>query len=349
MSFTSVIRYVKALDTSVTTGAGKGGLAFGDFTAKYIRKGGTLTSLTPQDITTLGTYQAPTANTNIRIKEVNSADPTKGVYEVHFHDDQTADTATHLWLFLSASGAVIQPYEMELSDYRLPNALAGETGGLPLDDDVVAIKAKTDNLPSDPADASVIAGRFDTVDTNIADVEGKVDDLEARLGTPSDLGSGATVAANLVDIEGQTDDIGAAGAGLTAADDAILAELAKVPKSDSNVTWNATAAAQLQSEATDALNAYDGPTKAELDAGLDALPTAAEITTAAWTTALTEAYRATGATGTAAQLLYEILGNIINFNNVGTLKTVTKLDKSTDAKTYTYDDATTPTAIEETT
>jgi hypothetical protein len=39
--------------------------------------------------------------------------------------------------------------------------------------------------------------------------------LLTRLGTPSDLGSGATVAGNLVDIESQTDDIGAAGAGLT--------------------------------------------------------------------------------------------------------------------------------------
>lgn len=35
--------------------------------------------------------------------------------------------------------------------------------------------------------------------------------------------------------------------------DGVENELAKVPKSDSNVTWNATAAAQLQSEANDAL------------------------------------------------------------------------------------------------
>jgi hypothetical protein len=77
-----------------------------------------------------------------------------------------------------------------------------------------------------------------------------VDNLEARLGTPSDLGSGATIAANLVDIEAQTDDIGVAGAGLTAlatqasvndlptnaelttalgtADDAVLAQVALV-------------------------------------------------------------------------------------------------------------------------
>lgn len=43
-------------------------------------------------------------------------------------------------------------------------------------------------------------------------------------------------------------------------------ELAKVPKSDSNVTWNATAAAQIQSEANDALVAYDPPTNAEMEA-----------------------------------------------------------------------------------
>jgi hypothetical protein len=43
-------------------------------------------------------------------------------------------------------------------------------------------------------------------------------------------------------------------------------ELAKVPKSDSNVTWNATAAAQIQSEAADALTAYDPPTNAEMEA-----------------------------------------------------------------------------------
>jgi hypothetical protein len=50
----------------------------------------------------------------------------------------------------------------------------------------------------------------------LSTLEALVDDIESRLGVPSNLGSGATVAANLVDIEGQTDDIGVAGAGLTA-------------------------------------------------------------------------------------------------------------------------------------
>lgn len=84
-----------------------------------------------------------------------------------------------------------------------------------------------------------------TPDTDIAAIltdtgttlDDLVDDLESRVGTPSDLGGGATVAANLSDIEGQTDDIGAAGAGLTA-----------LPAVSSNVTQinsSAAAAARL--------------------------------------------------------------------------------------------------------
>jgi hypothetical protein len=36
--------------------------------------------------------------------------------------------------------------------------------------DIGAVKAKTDNLPSDPADASVVAGRFDTLDGAVGDL-----------------------------------------------------------------------------------------------------------------------------------------------------------------------------------
>jgi hypothetical protein len=68
-----------------------------------------------------------------------------------------------------------------------------------------------------------------------------------------------------------------------------------------------------------------------------------------WTTALTEAYRTTGATGTAAQLLYELIAHLGNSSITSTTKTLKKLDKSTTAKTYTLDDDAVPTAIEETT
>jgi hypothetical protein len=47
---------------------------------------------------------------------------------------------------------------------------------------------------------------------------------------------------------------------------ATAAELAKVPKSDSNVTWNATALASINTQADTALADYDGPTNAEMEA-----------------------------------------------------------------------------------
>src|SRR5688572_22330578 len=70
-----------------------------------------------------------------------------------------------------------------------------------------------------------------------------------RLGAPA----GASVSADIAAIEAQTDDIGAAGAGLTA------------------VPWNAAWDAEVQSEVTDALNAYDPPTNAELVSEINAV------------------------------------------------------------------------------
>lgn len=93
-----------------------------------------------------------------------------------------------------------------------------------------------------------------------------VDDIESRLGTPSNLGGGATIAANLSDIEAQTDDIGAAGAGLTAADDAVMTRLgtpagasvsADIAAVESGISWNSAWDAEVQSEVDDALVAQN--------------------------------------------------------------------------------------------
>lgn len=98
-----------------------------------------------------------------------------------------------------------------LAGTALPNAAADAAGGLPISD----------------------AGGLDLD----AQVGTDIDNLVSRLGTPSNLGGGATVSANLVDIEGQTDDIGTAGAGLSA------------------IPWNAAWDAEVQSEVADALDA----------------------------------------------------------------------------------------------
>ena len=56
-----------------------------------------------------------------------------------------------------------------------------------VDTEVAAIKAKTDNLPSDPADASDIATAFGTVNTTLATIAGYVDTEVAAIKAKTDL------------------------------------------------------------------------------------------------------------------------------------------------------------------
>jgi hypothetical protein len=74
-----------------------------------------------------------------------------------------------------------------------------------LDTEVAAIKAKTDNLPADPADASDIASSFSTVnstlstiaayiDTEVAAIKAKTDNLPASPAATGDIPSAATIA-----------------------------------------------------------------------------------------------------------------------------------------------------------
>lgn len=137
-----------------------------------------------------------------------------------------------------------------------------------IDTEVAAIKAKTDNLPADPADASDIAARFDTVDANIADVEGKVDDLESRLGIPVDLGTGATVAANLVDIEAQTDNLPAIEGKIDTIGGYLDTEIAAIKAKTDNLPAD-------PADASDIAARFN-----TVDTNIDALPTAAELATA---------------------------------------------------------------------
>ena len=98
----------------------------------------------------------------------------------------------------------------------------------------------------------------------------------------------------------------------------------------SAIPWNSSWDAEVQSEVTDALNAYDPPTKAEMDA--------------MWTTAQTESYASDGSTATPAQLLYMILCSVSEFAISGTTITGKKLDGSTTAMTWTINDASNPTS-----
>lgn len=221
------------------------------------------------------------------------------------------------------------------------------------------------------------------LDTQLSGLDGKLDTIDDFLDTEV----AAILAAVDTEIASIVTTLGTAGDGLTEAG-GTGDHLTAIP-------WNAAWDAEVQSEATDALNAYDPPTNAEMEARTllaAAYATAANQTTmdgkldtidnfldtemaailaavdteiaailvdtgtdipatlsSLLATAMTEGYRSTGATGSVRDLLYEILANIVEFSNAGTTRTAKKLDGSTTAKTYTYDDADNPTSITETT
>lgn len=96
--------------------------------------------------------------------------------------------------------------------------------------------------------------------------------------------------------------------------DTSATELGKVPKSDSNVSWNATALAALQQEATDALEA-----------------------------ALADSIPADGSRPSVKQALYMIVQRLTEVGIVGTTLTVYKVDGTTPLFTILLGDATNPT------
>lgn len=115
---TSQIFHVSIKDSASTTGAGKTGLAYNTagLLCKYIGAGGTLSaSITLEDITTLGTYQAPTSNAHMRFKEISATDPSKGLYELHVHNDWMNLTGGNLIVMLAgASGMADCQLEIDL-------------------------------------------------------------------------------------------------------------------------------------------------------------------------------------------------------------------------------------------
>ena len=114
-------------DTSVSTGAGLPSNVYSDFTVKYIRQGEALSgAITPQDIATIGTYAAPTANTNCRIKEIANAEPMVGWYELQLHLDWVATTNTpaDLTVFITCTGGKIAPIEIPLTTFDMQTAIA---------------------------------------------------------------------------------------------------------------------------------------------------------------------------------------------------------------------------------
>lgn len=229
MARTSVIEKIRIIDP--TTGLGMTGKDYTDFTCSWWYPGGTQIALTTQNITTLGTYQAPSSAAHIRIKEISSSDPTKGEFEVHFHDDQMDDGVKGV-LSYSVAGAICEPLELDLVDMKPVNLtqIGGsaqsatdakdffDTGYDPATNKVqgvVLVDTTTTNTDMRGTDSAATAASLATAQADL-DILTGADGVTLATSQPN---YAPATAAQATAIEADTQDlqtqIGAAGAGLT--------------------------------------------------------------------------------------------------------------------------------------
>ena len=151
--------------SNVTTGAGLSGLTnTSGIVGGYVREGGTGVALAvDEDVTTEGTYQAPSAAGKVRIG--TPANMRAGTYELHFHNNLFATGGETVTITLGGAANMADlAIEIQLSDpvsgLGAPTALAdwADGGRLDLILDIIAADTTTDI----PATLATIAGYIDT-------------------------------------------------------------------------------------------------------------------------------------------------------------------------------------------
>jgi len=97
---------------------------------------------------------------------------------------------------------------------------------------------------------------------------------------------------------------------------------------------------------TTVTNLTNAPTSGDLTATMKASVTAAVPTVSQiWTTVLSESYRADGAAGTGAQMLYELIAHMGEVSIAGTVKTTFQVNGSNQAMAFNLNSATAPSTI----
>lgn len=180
--YTSAILTVTIQDSSSSTGAGLAGLdESSSIVGGYVRAGGTGVALAvDENVTTEGTYQAPSAADKVRIGTPANMRP--GTYELHIHNDLLAAGVDSVYITLGgATNMADLPIEIQLTDLdlndgvrgamtALPNAAADAAGGLPISDagglDLDALNTAAVRLTAARAqvlDDWINAGRLDAI------------------------------------------------------------------------------------------------------------------------------------------------------------------------------------------
>jgi hypothetical protein len=372
---TSVILPVFIQDSSSTVGAGLSGLIeTSSITGGYVKRNGLGVALTvDEDVTTEGTYQAPTTAAQVRIG--TPANMPAGFYELHFHNDlfTTAD-----WLTIGLEGATNMatlPLEIQLTDLDMNVAMRGTDGANTVVPDTagtaptaVEVRQEIDNNSTKTGYALTATGLdlilFDSIfllastkqnwsDTLTAYTNGmagkRVKGLTSVFVVEGSVGIGSTTTTIETDLTGYPDNI--------FRDTDISIELAADQWQTQIVSsYNGTTgqfvvdevfvsapvngdAVSLRLNHTHTLTEIKEQVRAEMDSNSTQLAVAVAL----FTTQLTESYAADGAAPTPAQSLLFIQQLLSDFAIVGVTLTARKVDGVTTAFTLTLNDATNPT------
>lgn len=196
--------YFKLVDSAA--GTPETGLTIANIDATYVRN---RAAAVKNDLTALAAVDtAHTDNKGIEIDATNAP----GLYRIDFPDAAFATGVDKVILSVTCAGCDPAMMFIELADNEVVDVYSriGAPAGASVSADIAAmkvdtaaIKAKTDNLPSDPADASDIASSFsslntkidtidDFLDTEIAAIKAKTDNLPADPADASDIASSFT-------------------------------------------------------------------------------------------------------------------------------------------------------------
>jgi hypothetical protein len=186
------------------------------------------------------------------------------------------------------------------SDYRVVIAAGTVDGTSVVGTEVAQFSITNRSLPPAGLDAAGVRSavgltsanldtQLSTIDTVVDAVKLKTDELTFSVPGQVDANALTIVGGGMLDAAGVRAAIGLASANLdtqlSAIDsvvDSILVDTAVIGASGAGLTavpWNPAWDAEVQSECTDALNAYDPPTKAELDSAVSPLATSASLAT----------------------------------------------------------------------
>ncbi len=295
---TSQIVHVFIQDSTVTTGAGKTALIHSDITAYYVRAAGTLTAMTMETISTLGTW-ASSGDNYLGFKLMHDTN-APGLYELHLPNNILAAGANQVTIQLRATGAA--PCNLEIQLIVIPaniTQIGGvvqsltdlkdfvDTGYDPSSHKVqgVVLADTATNLTNAPTVGDLTATMKASITAAVptaVDIADAVCDETINTGhaVPNSMGKiiydnlNAPIDAVDTVVDGLATTLGVAGAGLTALGDARLANL------DAAVSSRLAPAGTLAT----VTNLTNAPTNGDLTTTMKASVTAAVPTVTAIST-----------------------------------------------------------------